>query len=201
MKSLFLAHTLFCNNSNLIDVQSINPTIQVELRYATKNNFTGQCVYPESVTKCYVLRVVAEKLDRVQQELAKYGLGLKIWDGVRTMYAQKRFWEICPDDRYVAPPSKGGRHTRGTTVDVTLVYLSDGSEVPMPTEFDTFSQKAHSTYMDLPQEIIANRTLLRDVMATYGFKELETEWWHFDLENWQNYPVLDIDFSQLIAFR
>jgi D-alanyl-D-alanine dipeptidase len=194
---LFFVQNIFCDKSDVVDIQSINPNIRVELRYAMHNNFTGHCVYPEWLTTCYVLRIVAEKLDLVQQDLEKIGFGLKVWDGLRTLSAQKSFWEICPDERYVAPPSKGGRHTRGTTVDVTLVYLQNDSEVSMPTEFDNFTEKAHRDYMDFSDEVLAHRNLLEDVMQRHGFKGLKTEWWHFDIENWQDYPPLEVDFSQL----
>jgi D-alanyl-D-alanine dipeptidase len=188
------------NPNDLVDVRSINPTICIELRYATDNNFTGKTVYDCPPDKCFVLKCVAEKLDLIQKELEKLGLGLKIWDGLRTFEAQKRFWKICPDERYVSNPKKGGRHTRGTTVDVTLVHLSDGSELAMPTEFDNFTQKARSDYMDLPEEVIKNRMLLQNVMTKHGFSMITAEWWHFDLSNWRDFsPLKEVDFSDLIA--
>ena len=185
---------------DLVDVKSINRNIQVELRYATENNFTGECVYSEGFNTCYVLRCVAEKLDLVQKDLEKQGLGLKIWDGYRSPAVHKKFWDLVQDERYVSHPSEGGRHPRGTTVDLTVIRLSDGAELPMPTEFDNFTEKAHRDYMDLPRQVIKNRQLLENVMTQYGFVGLWSEWWHFDIEGWKNFPPLEnVNFRDLIA--
>src|SRR6266851_9371341 len=105
---------------DLVDIQKIISTIHIEVYYATKKNFTGQQIYP--VEKCYVHKDVANALSKVQNELNRQGLGLKIWDGYRPLFAQWKLWSIVPDERYVSDPVKGGRHTRGTAVDVTLVF-------------------------------------------------------------------------------
>ena len=97
-----------------------------------------------------------------------------------------------PDERYVANPAKGSRHNRGAAVDLTLIRLSDGRELPMPTPFDDFSERAGRDYPDLPAEVIRNRDLLRRVMEKHGFIALPTEWWHFDDVDWRNYPVTDL---------
>ena len=92
---LIIMQNVYCDvkeKPDLIDVQSINSNIRVELRYATENNFTGKCVYPKGFNTCYVLKIVAEKLDLVQKELETKDLGLKVWDGLRTFNAQKRFY-------------------------------------------------------------------------------------------------------------
>lgn len=174
--------------SELVDIQTFIPGIQVDLKYATADNFTGQVVYQFNC--CLLHKDAALKLRDVQAELEVIGLSLKIWDGFRPMAAQWKFWEIIPDERYVSDPRKGGRHTRGTAVDVTLV-AKDGSELPMPSDFDDFSEKAHRNYMEVSQEAIQNRELLETVMLKHGFIGLPTEWWHFDLLNWKNYPSLD----------
>ena len=188
-------HTCTSYTHNLVDIQSIEPTIVIDLRYATNNNFTKHKVY--TINTCYLLKETAHRLKDVQQELKPMGLGLKIWDGFRPMAAQWKFWELVPDPRYVSDPRKGGRHTRGTTVDVTLIDLKTGKELVMPTGFDDFTQKAWSACLNLPVEAIKNRTLLHAVMHKYGFKAARTEWWHFDLNGWQNYPVLDVSPEEL----
>jgi D-alanyl-D-alanine dipeptidase len=120
------------------------------------------------------------------------GLGLKVWDGFRPMAAQWKFWELVPDERYVSDPRKGGRHTRGTAVDLTLI-TKEGQELLMPSEFDDFSEKAHRDYKEAPLEAIWNRELLREVMESHGFEGLPSEWWHFDLKGWKDYPPLDLN--------
>ena len=171
----------------LVNVHSLNPNIQIDLKYATPDNFTGQVVY--DFAHCLLLESVARALDDVQRELELLGLGLKIWDGYRPIAAQWKFWEICPDPRYVSDPRKGGRHTRGTAVDLTLVD-AEGHELLMPTAFDDFTEKAHRNYTGTSEEALRNRTLLQTVMERHGFTGLATEWWHFDFKGWENCPVI-----------
>ena len=119
------------------------------------------------------------------------GLRLKIWDGYRPVAAQWKFWKLVPDEGYVSDPRKGGRHTRGTAVDLTLI-TKEGHELLMPSVFDDFSEKAHRNFMDAPKEAIQNRELLQKVMEKHGFVGLPTEWWHFDMIGWKNYPPIGI---------
>jgi D-alanyl-D-alanine dipeptidase len=172
----------------LVNVQMVIPGIQVDLKYATPDNFTGQVVY--AFHDCLLLDEVAIQLAQVQAELELKGLGLKIWDGFRPLSAQWKFWELVPDERYVSDPRKGGRHTRGTAVDVTLVR-KDGQELTMPSDFDDFSEKAHRDYRGASEEAMFHRELLRDVMERHGFIGLPTEWWHFDWVGWQDCPPID----------
>ena len=178
----------------LVDIAQANPNIILDIRYATSNNFLHEAVYPAA--RCFVLETVAMRLDSVQRELETKGLGLKIFDGYRPYSVTCRMWEILPDDRYVANPKRGSRHNRGAAVDVTLTD-SLGNELEMPTGFDDFSEKAGQEYMDLPQHVIENRVLLRDIMTKYGFTPIRTEWWHFDLKNYEKYPILDKTFEEI----
>jgi len=172
----------------LIHIKSVIPSIQIDLKYATPDNFTGKLVY--EFHECFLLREAALRLAEVQAELESRGLGLKIWDGFRPVAAQWKFWELVPDERYVSDPRKGGRHTRGTAVDLTLI-TKDGQELVMPSDFDDFSEKAHRDYQEASEEAISNRELLREVMERHGFVGLPTEWWHFDLIGWQDCPPID----------
>jgi D-alanyl-D-alanine dipeptidase len=175
---------------DLVDVQKAVPGIVLDIRYATTNNFTGQKLYP--FAGCYLRRAAAEKLAVAQAELKPLGYGLKIYDGYRPLSVQRKMWEVFPQPGYVADPKKGSRHNRGAAVDVTLIRLSDGTELPMPTPYDDFTERAHRSYMDLPAEVIQNRELLERVLTKHGFVGLPTEWWHFDDREWRNYPLLDI---------
>ena len=184
---------------NLIDLQKIIPTIKLDIRYATTNNFTGKKVYSFATgapVKCFLQKPAAQALKKVQDELAILGLSLKVFDGYRPLSVQHIFWQLLPDERYVADPKKGSRHNRGCAVDVTLVKL-DGTDIMMPTDFDDFTERAHSDYMNLPSEAVKNRTLLRTVMEKHGFTVLATEWWHFDFKGWEHYPVLDVSLEEL----
>jgi zinc D-Ala-D-Ala dipeptidase len=174
----------------LVDVQQTIPGIVLDIRYATTNNFTGQQLYPFS--KCYLRRAPAEKLRAAQAELATLGCGLKIFDGYRPLSVQRKMWEVFPQPGYVADPKKGSRHNRGAAVDVTLIRLADGTELPMPTPYDDFTERAHRNFADLPEDAIRNRELLDQVLTKHGFVGLPTEWWHFDDSDWRKYPLLDI---------
>ncbi|HEX5219091.1 MAG TPA: M15 family metallopeptidase [Verrucomicrobiae bacterium] len=176
-------------SADLVDVQKVIPGIVLDIRYATTNNFTGQQLYPFS--KCYLRRASAEKLRAAQAELATMGYGLKIFDGYRPLSVQWKMWEVFPQPGYVADPRKGSRHNRGAAVDVTLIRLSDGTELPMPTPYDDFTEKAHRKSNDLPAEVIHNRDLLERVLTKNGFVGLPTEWWHFDDKDWRQYPIMD----------
>lgn len=175
---------------NLVNIKDVIPEITLDIRYATTNNFTGKAIY--SHAECFLLEHVTHALKKVQNDIKKKNLGLKIFDGYRPRSVQYIFWELVPDARYVADPKKGSKHNRGCAVDVTLIDLTTGSELPMPTEFDDFTERAHSNYPHVSTEIIANRTLLHNVMHKHGFIAHKNEWWHFDYKDWEKHPLLNI---------
>lgn len=180
--------------NDLQDMATLSPGIQIYLPYATTNNFTHQKVY--TYTHCYLLPEVAQQLAQVQQELATHGFGLKLWDCFRPLAAQRKFWAIMPDERYVSNPQKGGLHTRGTAVDLTLVD-SKGQELPMPTQFDDFSAAAHRKNPNLSPAVKKRLALLEQVMKKHHFIGLSTEWWHFDYQTWRQHPPLEVDLNLL----
>ena len=161
------------------------PDIIIDLRYSTENNFTSQQIYDFS--DVWLRYGTVKKLMRVQEELKQNGYGLKIWDGFRPPSAQFKLWDICPDPTYVSNPNNGfSSHSRGNTVDITLVY-TDGTELTMPTGFDDFSRLADRDYSDCSQAAAENALLLEQLMINYGFKPYSGEWWHFS--DTQAYPV------------
>lgn len=186
---------LLMNAAQLVDVTKVIPNIKTDIVYATNRNFTGKVIY--KVPKCYLLQQVAEHLAKVQKELNEIGLGLLVWDAYRPLPAQWKLWNVCPNPRYVGDPRKGGFHTRGVAVDLTIICLSDGSSLEMPTGFDDFTPKASAHYADISDEAKKNRLFLRLIMEKHGFVNFASEWWHFNYRGWQNYPVLEIDFDEL----
>jgi beta-N-acetylhexosaminidase/D-alanyl-D-alanine dipeptidase len=181
---------------DFVDVAEEVPSIKIELRYATTNNFTGKAIYTSK--RCLLRRDVADRLESVQEELEELGLGLKIWDGYRPFSVQKRFWKIFPNDRYVAMPTEwygrpldGSKHCRGAAVDVTLIDLKTGKELEMPTQFDDFSKRAHRNNKDCTPTARKNRELLEKMMVDEGFEPMPTEWWHFNVEGWEKYELSD----------
>jgi zinc D-Ala-D-Ala dipeptidase len=195
----------------LVNIKTVNPTICVELAYATPDNFTHEIIY--DCSKCYLLQDVAMELDAIQKELSRMvskehpkGLGLKIWDGYRPLSAQKKMWDACakqyPDEKergnYVSNPTKGRLcHARGTSFDVTIIDIATGKELDMGTPFDEFSKKAWKNYDLLSVQVKKNRTILDTIMAKHGFSGIASEWWHYDFSNWQQYEPLDIALCQL----
>jgi len=177
----------------LVNLKTLLSRAVFDIRYATSNNFTGRVVYKSP--EAFLCSPAAISLKKVEDELAKLGVGLKVFDAYRPYQATLKFWEIVKDPNYAAAPERGSRHNRGCAVDVTLILLDTKKELEMPTPFDDFTKKAGSAYMDLPQAAIENRALLKRAMEKYGFKQLSSEWWHFDYQGYSAYPVLDIPFE------
>ena len=181
----------------LVDIQQIVPSVILDIKYASTDNFSGIAVY--QTQRAYARCNVVKALKNVQDLLKEKGLGLKIYDAYRPYRITKLFWNITPSDKkdFVADPKKGSRHNRGCAVDLTLVDLKTGKELEMPTKFDSFKIEAHSDYRPLPDNVFKNRKILQDAMLANGFETLKTEWWHFDFKGWQTYDLMDIDFKKL----
>ncbi|MEN8225736.1 MAG: M15 family metallopeptidase [Bacteroidota bacterium] len=181
--------------NQLVNVESLIPDIVLDIRYATTNNFTGKKIYNSPAA--FVRKPVADALIKIQQELSNESLGLKVFDAYRPYAATVQFYEVYPDTNFVAAPWKGSVHNRGCAVDVTLIDLTTKQDLEMPTPFDDFSEKAAHTYNDLPEYILSNRQILKDVMIKYGFTPYEFEWWHYDFRGWEKYDLMDISFNEL----
>lgn len=179
--------------NGLVRVDDLDDTIQIELRYATANNFTGKKIYPASV--CLLRKETAQKLVKANKEFRKMGYRIKIWDAYRPLQVQQILWDLVKDSRYVANPQRGSKHNRGTAVDITLVD-SEGNELVMPTGFDDFSKKASRDYEGMTEEAEKNLNMMTEVMLDCGFTTIRTEWWHFDDKDWANYPLLDIPLDE-----
>jgi D-alanyl-D-alanine dipeptidase len=168
----------------LVDVRSAEPSIQVDVRYATRNNFTGAPLPGYEVPRVLLRPGAAEALARVQRRLAAEGVGLKVFDGYRPVratlamveWAERTGNQWVLDQGYVARRSG---HNRGNTVDLTLVRLRDGRELEMGTAYDIFSEAAHTA--NATGEVRENRMRLLRAMEAEGFRNYEKEWWHFSL--------------------
>lgn len=179
--------------NGLVRVQDLDKSIIVDLRYATTDNFTGQKLYSYEI--CLLQRGTAEKLVAANKEFQEDGYRLKIWDAYRPLSVQEKLWEEKPDERYVAPPHRGSNHNRGAAVDVTLVD-EKGEELIMPSGFDEFAFEASRSYPDMTQEARENLYYLTKVMTRNGFTTIESEWWHFNDINIEDYPVLDLSLEE-----
>lgn len=174
------------SDSDMVEVLDYLPDVQVDLKYATTDNISGKVIYDFEDAK---LRFhTLQKLALVEEELEESGFRLKIWDAYRPVSAQFVLWEAMPDPKFVANPNKGySSHSRGNTLDVTLVTL-DGAEVTMPSAFDDFSALADRDYSDVSAEAAENAVLLETAMEEQGFTPYEGEWWHFeDVDSYEVY--------------
>lgn len=176
-------------DEELVKILDYIPDIVIDLKYATEENFTGVVIYESDEA---LLRYgTMKKLEKAQEELKKLGYKLCIWDAFRPKEAQFKLWEICPNPIYVANPNKGfSKHSRGNTVDITIVSLS-GEKVEMPSGFDDFTKKADRDYSDVSKEAGENAKLLEKVMEEAGFKGYAGEWWHYSDE--KEYSVFSQD--------
>ena len=165
------------NDTSWVDLERLDPSIEMDLRYATTNNFMELQIY--DCPKCYLRLAVAKALLKAQQKLKDQQLGFKMFDCYRPQSAQYKLWEKVPDPRYVSPPSRGSMHSRGGALDLTIIDLQSKEALKMGTEYDYFGRKAYWVYKDFPQEILDNRQLLLSTLKEFGFKTVTTEWWHF----------------------
>lgn len=185
---------------NLVRLLDLDGEFLIDLRYATADNFTGHVVYPSG--ECYIDINTARRLIQAKNLAKRDGLRMKVWDAYRPVSAQQRFWELLPDNRFVAyPPDMAvlrvfkNSHMNGQCVDVTLC-CADGRELQMPSGFDDFTEKAR---LDCPQttgRARKNAEYLRDIMIQAGFTPYSGEWWHFYDRNTAPVPYSDISFAE-----
>lgn len=192
-------------------VQDIEPTIQTELRYLSNNNFIGKPIDGYHKEVVIISAPAAKALANVQKELLKKDLSLKIFDAYRPQQAVDHFvrWAKVLNDTLMKAQyypdvekkdlfkkgfiaAKSG-HTRGSTVDLTIVDLKTGKELDMGSPFDFFGVESHPFYDGITEVQKKNRLYLRKVMLANGFKPYENEWWHFTLEN-EPYPETYFNF-------
>jgi len=178
----------------LVDLKTIDGFF-FDIKYATENNFTNEIIYPSA--DAFARMQVVTNLKRANKIFDERGLAIKIFDAYRPYGATVKFYEIYKDTTYVASPYSGSRHNRGCAVDITLVDKETGEELPMPTAFDDFTEKANPKFEELPQNLIANRDYLINTMQQFGFKVYPSEWWHFDFNGWESFPLMDIKFEDL----
>jgi D-alanyl-D-alanine dipeptidase len=180
-------------DQGMVDIQTVDPTVKVELKYSTEDNFFGKDVYGDLV-RCYLQPVVAEKIKAANDALKieNPNLTLLIYDGVRPLSVQQILWDSLdkPDSikpLYVADPKVGGLHNYGVAVDLTIFDLEKGEPLDMGTTYDYFGYPA---YPDREKQMlaegkitpahVANRQILRRVMTQAGFMGIGSEWWHFN---------------------
>lgn len=179
----------------LVELVTLDSTIQLDIRYAGDRNFLGAPFYAEA--RAFLQRPAAEALVRAHQKLAAAGLGLLIHDAYRPWAVTRMFWDATPPAQreFVANPAQGSRHNRGAAVDLTLFELSTGAAVEMPGGYDEFSRRSYPDYPGGTARQRWYRDLLRRTMEGEGFTVFEAEWWHFDWKDWREYPIGNVPFD------
>lgn len=187
--------------NSFVNLKEQIPNLEIDLRYYGSHNFLGRPVKGYEANKVFISREAASALVQIQKELNAQGLGIKVFDAYRPQQAVNNFkeWaldiadtaakkEFYPDvDKrnlfklgYIA--EKSG-HSRGSTIDLTIINLKDKKELDMGTGFDYFGEPSHHDYSNLSPQQKANRKLIKDIMEKHGFKSIEEEWWHYTLKN------------------
>jgi D-alanyl-D-alanine dipeptidase/kynurenine formamidase len=183
--------------ADLVDVVALEPSIRLDVRYATADNVVGRRLYRSA--RALLQRPVAEALVRVHRGLEADGLGIVVLDAYRPWRVTKALWDATSAERreFVADPARGSRHNRGAAVDVTLYERASGEAVAMPSRYDEFSERAYPTYAGGDPAARARRDRLRAAMEREGFFVYPSEWWHFDYKDWADYPILDVAFESI----
>ncbi len=174
----------------LVDVLAVDPTLKLDIRYATDDNFMGAAVY--DVAAAVLHRPVAEDLARCHSELKQDGYGITVYDGYRPFLITVAMYLATPAplrDEFLAKPARGSIHNRAAAVDIGLFHLDTGKPAPMPSAYDEFTDRAAVTYADGPQEPLARRDRLIAVMADHGFAVYKGEWWHFNHPDAKRYRI------------
>ncbi|MGK0412250.1 MAG: D-alanyl-D-alanine dipeptidase [Polaribacter sp.] len=208
--SLYFSQEL---SDSFVYLSDIDDTIKSELRYLNNDNFIGKSINGYENNCVIITKEAAIHLKKVQAELLKKGLSLKVFDAYRPQQAVDHFvkWAKVMKDTlmkkeyypnvdkselfnlgYIA--SKSG-HTRGSTIDLTIIHIKTNKELDMGSPYDFFGVQSHPFYPKISKEQKENRMLLRKLMLQNNFKPYENEWWHFTLikepfpKTYFNFPI------------
>ncbi len=185
------ANQLASEDTVMVELLTLDPTLVLDVKYATADNFTGQVLYP--CGRVWLRKKVALDLVKAQQLFKKQGYRIKIFDGYRPISVQWKLWEVAPKG-YISHPAKGMRmHNRGAAVDMTLIDQT-GKELDMGTPYDFLGKAAHLNYPH-STTVQAHRKLLKDIMQQVGFKAISNEWWHFDYYKMQ-FEISDMNMCR-----
>ncbi|MBC2845962.1 M15 family metallopeptidase [Winogradskyella flava] len=193
-------------------VKSIIPDLDVELRYFSANNFVGDTIDGYRTNELILTKAAAQKLKLIQEELQQQNLCLRVYDGYRPQRAVNHFirWardlndtlnksQFYPDvakrnlfkEEYIA--SRSG-HSRGSTIDLTIICGETGEPLDMGSPYDFFGQQSWVNYEAIEEHQKKNRQLLQIVMLKHNFRNYPKEWWHFTLR-WEPFPKTYFDFE------
>lgn len=177
----------------MIDLSAYIRAVDIRMPYASKANFTHHKLYP--FAKAFLKVRAASALRAAANDLIGKGYGLILYDAYRPYSVTRKMWKFEPNSDYAADPRTGSNHNRGIAVDIGLYSLKTHQDVAMPSSYDSFTDSAHTDYNALSDSVLANRSLLQQIMMAHGFKPLRTEWWHFSFQDTASYPLMDVSFE------
>ena len=175
------------NKMSLVEITSSSHEVTIDLRYATKNNFTNKKVYTDK--RCYLDKKAEINLSKAIKFASQVGFKIKILDAYRPPEAQWILWEHTPDPTFLSDPKIGSPHSKGIAVDITLLNKS-GEEIDMGTDFDSFTEKSYHGNTQISKNAMKNRLILLGIMTTAGWDFYRNEWWHYQLFNSKSYPLI-----------
>ncbi len=171
----------------LVEITPERHDVVIALAYATPQNLTGKPLYRQA--RCYLHPEAEARLVRAVALARALGLRLKLLDAFRPSEAQWLLWNACPDPEFLADPRRGSPHSRGTALDLTLIDAA-GAALDMGTAFDAFTPLSHHANTEIPLAAQRNRFLLLGLMSAAGWDFYGNEWWHYQLFNSRQYPLL-----------
>jgi D-alanyl-D-alanine dipeptidase len=172
----------------MVEITATDFDVEIMLAYATADNITGKPIYRQAA--CYLHEKAAAKMRAAIALAAPLGLRFKIFDAYRPTEAQWKLWDAFPSEEFVANPRRGSPHSRGVAVDLTLID-AQGEELEMGTGFDDMRPLSHHARTDIPLAAQRNRFTLMGIMSAAGWDFYKNEWWHYQLFDARDYPLLD----------
>jgi D-alanyl-D-alanine dipeptidase len=186
-------------SNELINLEGFVPGLKLDIRYATSNNISGEPLYVKG--QAFVRKPVAVSMAIIQDALNRRGLGLKIFDAYRPYAVAEKLAEQLKNSGYAGFSENNTKHSRGASVDVSLISLASGEEIQMPTDYCQNSEATRTNYRNLPDNVRNNREILIQVMQQHGFRVSPDQWWHFDFMGWQAFSLMDLSFEELEIFN
>lgn len=185
--ALLLAVSAGHSEEGLVHIHSVDPTIVMDMKYATSDNFMNRVLY--DFDACYLQRGTALRLKAANEYLRSVGFTIKVYDCYRPLSVQREMYRDYPLKGYVANPKSGSNHNRGAAVDCTLID-EEGNEVEMPSNYDEFSERSHHAF-DADEPAATHRGILKKAMTEAGFTTITKEWWHYNDRDVRDYPLIE----------
>lgn len=193
--AVYLEQLAVSPNNQMVDIENYIHGIKCDVKLATKDNPVKEEVY--LYNRAFVRKPLAMSLEIIQENLNRRGLGLKIFDAYRPYSVSKAINDQLTNTAFELMMVDAKKHSRGASVDVSLISLETGEEIQMPSGYFQDNEAAAVDFQHLPENVIKNREILIEVMQQHGFRVSPDHWWHFDFMGWQGFSFLDLSFEKL----